>query len=33
MSYTTLISTEELAAHLTDPDWAVVDCRFSLGDT
>ncbi|HXF63412.1 MAG TPA: sulfurtransferase [Caldilineaceae bacterium] len=30
--YTTLISTEALAAHLGDPEWAVVDCRFSLAD-
>jgi len=30
--YTTLISTSELAAHLDDPDWAVVDCRFVLTD-
>jgi thiosulfate/3-mercaptopyruvate sulfurtransferase len=32
MPYTTLISTTELAQHLTDPDWAVFDCRFSLAD-
>jgi len=32
MSYTTLISTAELAEHLADPDWAVVDVRFSLTD-
>jgi thiosulfate/3-mercaptopyruvate sulfurtransferase len=32
MTYTTLISTAELAEHLADPDWAVVDCRFSLED-
>jgi thiosulfate/3-mercaptopyruvate sulfurtransferase len=31
--YTTLIAAGELAAHLDDPDWAVVDCRFSLQDT
>ncbi|MCP4165214.1 MAG: sulfurtransferase [Chloroflexi bacterium] len=31
--YTTLISTGELSEHLTDPDWVVVDCRFSLADT
>ena len=29
--YTTLISTDELAAHLGDPDWAIIDCRFTLG--
>ena len=33
MPYTTLISTAELAAHLNDPGWAIVDCRFSLADT
>mgnify|MGYP001827696937 CR=1 FL=1 len=33
MTYQTLISTEALAAHLKDPDWAVVDCRFALTDT
>jgi thiosulfate/3-mercaptopyruvate sulfurtransferase len=32
MAYRTLISTEDLALHLNDPDWAVVDCRFSLAD-
>jgi len=32
MAYTTLISTAELAQHLTDPDWAIFDCRFSLAD-
>lgn len=30
--FTTLISSEELLAHLADPAWAVVDCRFSLAD-
>jgi len=33
MPYTTLISIQDLAAHLDDPDWAVVDCRFILADT
>lgn len=28
---TPLISTEELAGHLSDPDWLVADCRFELG--
>jgi thiosulfate/3-mercaptopyruvate sulfurtransferase len=28
--YTTLIESEELAAHLGDPDWAIIDCRFFL---
>ncbi len=32
MVYTTLISTDELAQHLTDRDWAILDCRFSLAD-
>ncbi|MBV8496211.1 MAG: sulfurtransferase, partial [Gammaproteobacteria bacterium] len=27
---TTLIEPAELAAHLADPDWAIVDCRFDL---
>lgn len=27
-----LVSTDELFAHLTDPAWAVVDCRFDLSD-
>lgn len=32
MSFTTLISTEELAHYLGNPNWAVVDCRFALAD-
>lgn len=32
MTYTTLISTQVLSEHLNDPDWAIVDCRFSLAD-
>ncbi len=32
MSLQTLISAEELLSHLGDPDWAIVDCRFTLGD-
>lgn len=32
MTYTTLISTTELAFHLSDPNWAIFDCRFSLAD-
>jgi thiosulfate/3-mercaptopyruvate sulfurtransferase len=32
MAYTTLISTVDLASHLTDPDCAIFDCRFSLAD-
>lgn len=30
MPYTTLISTEDLAPHIGDPDWALIDCRFKL---
>ena len=32
MSLQTLVSAEELLSHLGDPDWAIVDCRFTLGD-
>ena len=32
MSYATLIEPETLHAHLGDPDWVVVDCRFDLSD-
>ena len=32
MRYSTLIDPETLHAHLNDPDWVVVDCRFSLTD-
>lgn len=28
--YATLIDSQTLHAHLQDPDWVVVDCRFSL---
>ena len=28
--FTTLIETADLAAHLDDPNWVVVDCRFFL---
>jgi thiosulfate/3-mercaptopyruvate sulfurtransferase len=30
--FTTLISTADLAAHLDNPDWAIVDVRYSLTD-
>ena len=30
MSYTTLISTDTLSAHPSDPSWAIVDARFEL---
>ncbi|GJM33619.1 MAG: sulfurtransferase [Saprospiraceae bacterium] len=33
MAFTTLISTTELATHLGDPNWVIIDCRFSLADT
>ncbi|HMM47139.1 MAG TPA: sulfurtransferase [Thiobacillaceae bacterium] len=29
----TLVSTEDLAAHLDDPNWVILDCRFTLTDT
>jgi thiosulfate/3-mercaptopyruvate sulfurtransferase len=29
---TPLIDSQELAAHLDDPSWVVVDCRFTLTD-
>ena len=32
MTYTTLVSTDLLAAHL-DGAWAIVDCRYDLRDT
>ncbi|MGR9053783.1 MAG: sulfurtransferase [Gammaproteobacteria bacterium] len=32
MAYTTLIDTQTLARHLSDPAWVVFDCRFSLAD-
>lgn len=30
--FKTLISAADLAPHLADPDWLVVDCRFELGN-
>jgi thiosulfate/3-mercaptopyruvate sulfurtransferase len=30
--FTTLVSTQQLAAQLGDPGWVVVDCRFTLSD-
>ena len=33
MAYTTLVDTASLAAHLGDPRWAAVDCRFMLTDS
>src|SRR5512139_1006376 len=32
MTYTTLITTNDLELHLSDPDWAIFDCRFTLAD-
>ncbi len=32
MHSNTLVSTEELAQHLDDPNWVVFDCRFTLTD-
>ena len=30
IKFTTLVAPAELALHLAEPDWAIVDCRFSL---
>ncbi len=30
--HTTLVTVEELAPHLTDPDWVVCDCRHDLAN-
>jgi thiosulfate/3-mercaptopyruvate sulfurtransferase len=30
--FTTLVTTEQLAQRLDDPDWVVFDCRFTLTD-
>lgn len=32
MAFKTLISAQQLAAQLAQPDWVVLDCRFSLAD-
>lgn len=32
MKFTTLVSTEQLAQHLDDPNWIIFDCRFTLTD-
>lgn len=32
MKFTTLVSAEQLAQHLDDPNWIVFDCRFTLTD-
>ena len=31
--HTTLVSADTLAAHLDDPHWLIVDCRFDLAKT
>ena len=33
MTFTTLIETDSLAAHLSDESFRVVDCRFALTDS
>ena len=33
MPHDTLIGVEQLARHLTDAGWRIVDCRFDLADT
>lgn len=32
MAYTTLITPDEVHANLSDPQWTIIDCRFSLAD-
>jgi thiosulfate/3-mercaptopyruvate sulfurtransferase len=32
LAFRTLIGTGDLAAHLADPQWITVDCRFQLAD-
>jgi thiosulfate/3-mercaptopyruvate sulfurtransferase len=33
MTYSTLVSTSDLAAHLDDAGWVICDCRHDLADT
>jgi len=33
MRSSTVVSTDQLAQHLNDPDWIVFDCRFTLTNT
>ncbi len=33
MTFSTVVSCETLAAHLTDPAWRIFDCRHRLADT
>lgn len=30
LTFSTLISVTDVLPHLSDPDWAIIDCRFSL---
>lgn len=32
MAFTTLITGKDLNRHLSDPNWTIIDCRFSLAD-
>jgi thiosulfate/3-mercaptopyruvate sulfurtransferase len=32
MSHSTLVTVQQLDAHLDDPDWCIVDCRHDLTD-
>jgi len=32
VAHSTLVSTATLAAHVDDPAWVVVDCRYDLND-
>lgn len=31
--FPTLVTTDDVAAHLNEPAWALIDCRFDLTDT
>lgn len=31
--FTTILSINDLRTNLNDPDWSLIDCRFSLNDT
>lgn len=33
MTFTTLINPTQLAEHLDDPRWVIIDCRFTLSDS
>jgi thiosulfate/3-mercaptopyruvate sulfurtransferase len=32
MSFTTLVDTATLSAHIDDSQWVIIDCRFALTD-